>query len=46
MSALMLSWHNLRRVCSAVKSWLDKNDAGNIIFGYDAIHVDFVLKAA
>ena len=25
---------------------LDKNEAGKISFGYDAIHVDFVLKAA
>ena len=25
---------------------LDKNEAGKISFGYDAIHVDFMLKAA
>jgi Predicted transcriptional regulator len=25
---------------------LEKNDAGKIAFGYDAIHVDFMLKAA
>lgn len=25
---------------------LDKNEAGRITFGYDAIHVDFMLKAA